>query len=75
MLDIHCPHCNSRQPLCPSKISPDEIFLNPKLEVYGAITGMIECSICKKEMHFDIYPPHTKNIFGISLEVYKEKKW
>lgn len=75
MLDIHCPHCGSRQTLRPSQISPEAIFLNPELEVRGAITGMIECIICKEDIYFDIYPPHTKNLFGISLEVYKEKRW
>lgn len=73
MYDIYCPHCSSQQSLCASKLSSDTTSLNPELGVTGAISGFMECLICNEEIGFDIYPPHTKNTLGISIEVYKKR--
>ena len=73
MFDIYCPHCSSRQTLRPSKLSSDNIQPNPELNAQGAICGFMECSMCYQNIYFDIYPPFTKNTFGIALEVYKKR--
>ncbi len=72
MLDVYCPHCNSHQTLCASKLSDDNIYPNSDLNVPGAISGFMECAVCHKGIGFDMYPPYTKNRFGIALEVYKK---
>jgi hypothetical protein len=54
-------------------LSPDNIQLNTKINALGAISGFMKCSICYREIGFDIYPPFTKNPFGIALEVYKKR--
>jgi hypothetical protein len=73
MFDIYCPHCQSRQTICPSKLSSDNILPNTEINAIGGICGFMECSICYQEIGFEIYPPFTKNPYGISLEVYKKR--
>jgi len=71
MIDIYCPHCYELHQICFSKLSTDNYFFNPELNVEDAITGFTECSHCGNTIWFDFYPPYTKNPLGTELDIFK----
>ena len=70
-MNIYCPHCDKKQTLS-LKEKTDTVSENKELECPGAVTGHIRCVRCKRGIRFNLYPPHTRNLFGFSLDIFKE---